>query len=215
MASMAQTQGKCEKCGEAVSERAGAEHALGCFSGAGRDYYVVFLKSPDWKQFWMFAALRGDSSLEDLDELLRDKWMECCGHLSMFTTPSVRYLSQYMEFAEEGEVRMKDAKIARVLKPGMEMDYEYDFGSTTGAQIRVMGKAALRVKKKAAVLVRNEMPFFPCAYCGEKSHWIQSDGSFKTVCKKCSRKEGEEEEMLLPLVNSPRIGTCGFRGKPY
>ncbi|GIW34664.1 hypothetical protein [Meiothermus sp.] len=34
--------------------------------------------------FWLDVEVRASASLRELDQFLRDIWLECCGHLSMF-----------------------------------------------------------------------------------------------------------------------------------
>ena len=36
--------------------------------------------------FWLHLEMRGGATLEDLDRYLRAIWLECCGHLSEFTS---------------------------------------------------------------------------------------------------------------------------------
>jgi hypothetical protein len=34
-------------------------------------------------------------------------------------------------------------------------------------------------------------------------------------CDKCGKKHKSHDEMFLPVVNSPRMGVCGYTGVPY
>ena len=56
--------------------------------------------------------------------------------------------------------------------------------------------------------MRNQEPEFTCSFCEEKAVMICSeDGDF--LCKLC----GEDlESFPSPLVNSPRMGVCGYGG---
>jgi hypothetical protein len=62
--------------------------------------------------------------LEDLDEFLRDIWLECCGHLSAFS----------YQRSELGMGR----KLKDVLRSGMELLHEYAFGTPTELLVKVL-----------------------------------------------------------------------------
>src|SRR5260370_19281758 len=59
----------------------------------------------------MHLELPANATLADLDDFLRDTWLECCGHLSEFTIKDVSYSSVPEDswdggvglFAEEGD----------------------------------------------------------------------------------------------------------------
>ena len=65
-------------------------------------------------EYWLHLKVKSDCGLKDLDQFLRDIWLECCGHMSAFSY-------------QRNELPM-DRKIKNVLSLGMEMLYEYDFG---------------------------------------------------------------------------------------
>src|SRR5881275_461503 len=44
--------------------------------------------------YWMHLEMPADATLADLDDFLRDTWLECCDHLSAFRIGKVSYLSQ-------------------------------------------------------------------------------------------------------------------------
>jgi hypothetical protein len=56
--------------------------------------YIVYLlkvSSKYFPEYWFFIEADGMCKLEDIDSLLRDMWLECCGHLSCFTINNQRY----------------------------------------------------------------------------------------------------------------------------
>lgn len=62
--------------------------------------------------FVLHVAVRDDTTLEDVDAFLREVWMECCGHLSLFefrqkNEQTVLYLADPEE--EEDEFELRDA----------------------------------------------------------------------------------------------------------
>lgn len=44
-------------------------------------------------QYWLHLDVAGNAQLEDLDQFLRDIWLECCGHLSAFRIGKDSYSS--------------------------------------------------------------------------------------------------------------------------
>ncbi len=45
-------------------------------------------------QYWMHLELPEQDTFDDLDQFLRDIWLECCGHLSAFRVGNISYSSQ-------------------------------------------------------------------------------------------------------------------------
>ena len=109
-------------------------------------------------------------------------------------------------------------RLKNVLSPGMELLHEYDFGSTTELLVKVLAEYEGPVEKNKLVqiLARNEAYKIPCDECGKipavqictECQW---DGS-GWLCEACAKDHECGEEMLLPVVNSPRTGVCGYTG---
>ena len=94
------TKGKCFQCGKIYSSAKAAEHLLDCvhsstapdnLSVVGYLIHISDVCQPNL--YWMLIALPRDTSLGQLDQFLRDIWMECCGHLSEFLIGARRYIS--------------------------------------------------------------------------------------------------------------------------
>jgi hypothetical protein len=115
------------------------------------------------------------------------------------------------------EDRTMGAQLGRVLKVGQKFEYEYDFGSTTHLKLRVLAEREgiePSRRKPVTVLARNNPPVILCQICGKQATMVTS-GYYSAeedgYCSTCAR-EHEDEEMLLPVVNSPRVGVCGYGG---
>lgn len=92
----------------------------------------------------------------------------------------------------------------------MKFTHEYDFGSTTELLLEVVGLIKVVVSKEIEVIIQNQEPEFKCVSCDKKAEMISStEGDF--FCESCI-EEDSEEFYLLPLVNSPRTGVCGYVG---
>ncbi len=152
--------------------------------------------------YWMHLKALGSARFGDLDMFLRDIWLECCGHMSAFSL-------------DEEEIDMKE-KLGDTLRPGQKLIYEYDFGSTTELLLTVISEFEGTLKKgKVEILVRNEAPQIKCNQCEKPATTICADCLYDDqgwLCDECARKHGCDEEMFLPLVNSPRTGVCAYEG---
>ena len=70
------------------------------------------------------------------------------------------------------------------------------------------------VKGAIKVLARNEPPVIPCTVCQKPATQLcqecDCDGG-AGLCDRCASKHECGEEMLVPLVNSPRAGVCAVQ----
>jgi hypothetical protein len=120
-------------------------------------------------------------------------------------------------YAERHELGMK-SKLADVLGPGMEVVHEYDFGDTTELLVKVVAQyeGVINAKRPIEILARNDPPEILCNECGQalaveiRVEYQSEDSGW--LCESCARKHGCDEEMRLPVVNSPRTGVCGYTG---
>lgn len=68
-------------------------------------------------EYWMHLSVPVNTTLGDLDQFLRDIWLECCRHLSAFTIEGTRYsISPIREYEE----RSMKVALGNVLGPRME-----------------------------------------------------------------------------------------------
>jgi hypothetical protein len=109
-------------------------------------------------------------------------------------------------------------KIGTVLRPGMALLHEYDFGTTTELLVKVVAgyEGPIQKGRPIEILARNEPPEIPCDECGEALAAeicadCQWDGA-GWLCESCAETHECGEDMLLPVVNSPRTGVCGYSG---
>jgi hypothetical protein len=110
----ARGEGRCEICGSTIARSAAAPHVASClgqgsppdaegrFAGDMAPFLHLLLEGRHHRAYWMHVAARSDASLEDLDGFIREEWVECCGHLSVFKVGRTRYESHPEEqFGEE------------------------------------------------------------------------------------------------------------------
>lgn len=168
-------------------------------------FFHILVKGAHLPEYWLHLRVSSNSKLEELDQFLRDIWLECCGHMSAFS-----YRRDDIEMGQ---------KLKEVLIPGMELRHEYDFGSPTELLVKALTEYAGPMEKNrpaVEILARNEAPEVPCNEC-EKSLATQIciacqwSGSV-WLCETCAEDHQCGKEMMLPVVNSPRTGVCGYEG---
>lgn len=209
------TKGICNKCKEIVSTRSAKTHITKCFDQATENTPDAFLVKVQWPHknpiYWLYLSVPFKSKLGNLDLFLREIWLDCCSHLSQFTINHKRYSSDFepslFPMFEEFSMSIWTEK---VLIPGLKFTHEYDFGSTTELLLEVVGLIKALTSKEIKVIIRNQEPEFKCISCDKKAEMIDSQGD--CFCKSCIEEEDGDELYLLPLVNSPRTGVCGYAG---
>lgn len=203
----------CKICGSAFARKGMTRHIKSCLSkaiqpdsskNAPKSIYLHISDAynPD---YFLHLLVLGRTELAELDAYLRKIWLECCGHLSAFS---------YERWGEEIDMR---TKAAHIFRPGLSFFYQYDFGSTTELEIRcievysgTLGKKSRRIK----LLARNAQPIIPCSECGEHpavqicTECQDEEGGW--LCEKCAQTHECEEDLFLPVVNSPRTGVCAY-----
>jgi hypothetical protein len=211
------TAGVCNKCKKIITKNSARSHINKCFGLREVETVDAFLIKVQWPHknpiYWIYFATPFKFTLEDIDNFLRETWLECCDHLSQFTISGKRYccnlerdyvLNPYLSFEELS----MSIPIEKVLTLGLKFIHEYDFGSTTELLLEVVGLIKTEFPKKINVMIRNQEPEFDCVECGEKAVLICSNDDEEFLCISCA----EDDEYLLPLVNSPRTGVCGYAG---
>ena len=246
------SKGRCVLCGLEAEASGMGKHLASCISRK-----VETLRS-EWKAlrspmfhirvtaqdslYWMDVGMQKDAELYYLDSFLRDVWVECCNHISLFRIGGRTYSScPDPSFGD----RSMEIPAESVLHSGMRFKYEYDMGSTTELFLKVVGeyswtevvatplehkpcgmsstedsvldeeRSGTRLPWAVVLLARNLPPEFKCMGCGKpatKLCQICFDGEGGMFCDDCAEVHSCEEEFFLPIVNSPRMGVCGYTG---
>jgi hypothetical protein len=160
--------------------------------------------------YWLLAAVAVDAPLCAMDDLLRSVWLECCGHLSEFEIGGAHYQMSVGGPREPG-VRSMGTKAGAILRAGTKFSHVYDFGTSTCLALQVIDVLPWSVPSKSAILLaNNHAPQYLCSSCGKPAVSMAMDDSEDIFyCTECGP---EEEDAVLPIVNSPRIGRCGYTG---
>ena len=195
--------GNCYICGAQLGKQAMKNHIMKAhaFHEGGQACRLLKIEGADDKNYWLYVDVPVTSSLSVVDTFLRKIWLECCGHTSAFLGP---------EHTRIG----KNTKLGDI-PVGAKLIHEYDFGSTTECLIIVVGDTTREKGKRGVrLLARNIPPEFTCGECGATAEWIDPERVYMEdnpfLCDRCA--EEFDNEMLLPVTNSPRMGVCGYCG---
>lgn len=225
------TKGKCKYCGKEYTFSYMNKHLSVCEARQEKlaeekgskecGYFELAVYGKYNRDYWLFIEVKETVTLEDIDQFLRDIWVECCGHLSAFDIDGTSY-----ELALENDlywgraVKRMNCKLGSVLRKGMTFGYEYDFGSTTELMITVVNyRIGVARKEKLLILSRNNPIEILCDECGKKpavyicTECFYDGNGF--LCEDCAKTHECGEDMLLDVCNSPRMGVCGYCGSNH
>ena len=192
--------------------------------------------------FWLHIGVEHGVELFDIDQFLRAIWVECCHHLSAFTigpdqfmyhegqtyglggeddeeedlrSPLRDLLFSAMASMPMGREYNMSVDVSQILRPGLKFEYEYDFGTTTRLALRVVTECELSCPDSGIrLLARNDPLDLRCYECQSPATQLCTDcqSNEGLVCDKHAEEHPCGEDMLLPIVNSPRLGMCGYSG---
>jgi hypothetical protein len=162
--------------------------------------------------YCLYLLIDGTVLLSTLDKYLRDIWLECCGHLSLFE------INGYLYDRVPDDVEDYDMfyKLNEVLDENSVFSYNYDFGTTSNLRLKVMQLFSQVYKEKGIHLVgRNIAPEAICEKCKKDADIYAADVYSNTcsyLCESCFEKEEQNAEELYAhvITNSPRMGLCGY-----
>ncbi|MCL2286401.1 MAG: plasmid pRiA4b ORF-3 family protein [Firmicutes bacterium] len=194
---MAASNGNCFICGKTAGKVTIKNHVLKEHKSGDERCYIFRAEGVYDKDYWLLFTVAFDATMAAVDNFLREIWCECCGHLS--------------QFRMGGGVFGKSRKIS-ALPIGATLLYEYDFGSTTEILITVIDEIYRpKQHEKVQLLARNVPPEYKCWQCNAPATAVNAwEGDM--LCDECAGN-AEDEEAVMPLVNSPRCGVCGYDGE--
>ena len=205
-------QGICLLCEKEYSGSGMTRHFKECTkknrAPGDTEYLLIRVSDAYDPDFWMYLEVKSDASLKQVDQFLREAWVDCCGHLSAFFIGDEMFCSTCMEAGD----RSMNAKLENVIRNGSKFRYEYDFGNTTELKLQVVDQyQAKNRRKKVELLARNIMPVYPCVCCGKPAKLVFRPGgepvAESVYCAECAENM---DQPMLPLINSPRTGVCGY-----
>jgi hypothetical protein len=221
MARGKQSKGKCAYCGQEIAKNGAGKHLTVCAQrqaaitkaeatkGGGETLYHLRAQAAGQSDFWLDLEMKGSATMKDLDNYLRAIWLECCGHLSEFSTGGWG----------SNKIPM-NRKIDKVFEPGVQLTHIYDFGTSSETLIKCVnvreGKPV--TSRPIALMMRNVMPDCECIECKQPAAWLCmecmiEDEVWGALCDKHVKTHPHEDySEPMRFVNSPRLGLCGYDG---
>lgn len=216
-----QSRGTCRFCGRQMTKGGLARHFSSCpkyqesvktaNQKSGKTQTVHHLQIQDaWmRDYWLHLEMGSRAKLEDLDYYLRAIWLECCGHLSQFSIGGWR-----------GQEIPMNTPVKRVFTRGMELTHIYDFGTPSETLIKVVGEREGKplTNHPITLMARNDVPEVSCMQCKQTATWIcleclHEDDNPGFLCDQHAKDHPHiDYGEPIPLVNSPRLGMCGYDG---
>lgn len=105
-------KGKCYACGNVYTKRGMRHHLKSCkklkekFRECGENkYFMIRIKAKYAKQFFLYLDIKANVKLSELDQFLRDIWLECCNHLSCFKINNESYTFP-VENSHQSDIRL-------------------------------------------------------------------------------------------------------------
>ena len=216
-----QSRGRCEYCRYETTKGSMGRHLEKCpqrqerMVGAAQSKRTAeplyYLRAQDaWNSdFWIDLEVRGSATLKDIDAYLRGIWLECCGHLSQFSIGGWG-----------GREIAKQRRVDAVFRGDVELTHIYDFGTSSETRIKAMGQrmGTPTSVRPMALMARNLMPEAVCIECDQPAKYLCMECLIEeetqgTLCEKHAQDHPHEEYgEPMELVNSPRMGMCGYYG---
>lgn len=212
MAENLTSEGKCVYCNEVFSQKEITKHLTGHLKKLEKDNEEANTENfchieVEAGEMFLHLLVKGSAKMKDIDTFLRKIWLDCCGHMSGFSH-------------KRAKVSMSHA-VENVFAPKVKIQHDYDYGTTTTVFLKGHKKYELEGKDKIVLLSRNEPLKIMCSICNAKpasclcTVCLWEESSF--FCESCTEKHEEicedfSDYANAPIVNSPRMGECGYDG---
>ncbi len=110
--------------------------------------------------------------------------------------------------------------IEKVFAPGVELEHIYDFGTSSHTMVKAVdvrqGKPL--TEHPIFLMARNDPPEVACTECGKPAAWLCMECVYEHdepgwLCDEHAEDHPHDDYGgLMPVVNSPRLGMCGYSG---
>jgi hypothetical protein len=213
--------GTCTYCQKTFAKSGMIRHLASCPSrkaaiqqaesqGKGNPQTLFHLRIQDAYRddFWLDLEAKSTTKLSDLDQYLRVIWLECCGHLSKFSTEQF------------GDVIAMTRTIGTIAQTRPKLHHTYDYGTPSETRVTIVGERVGQplTRHAIALMARNTIPPFTCIVCGQPAtrlclECLVEEETWGSLCEQhADNPEHQGYGEPIPLVNSPRLGMCGYEG---
>jgi hypothetical protein len=192
-----------------LSSCAKRQEAIAGAKGKAEHVFHLQVQDAYSSDFWLHLEMPASATLKDLDNYLRAIWLECCGHLSQFSFGGWG----------GGEIGMS-RKLDKIFPADQPLTHIYDFGSSSETLVKFVGErdGSRLTKHPVMLMARNNSPEVVCMECDETGTYLcmeclyEDDVSGILCAKHVKDHPHDNYGEPLELVNSPRMGMCGYDG---
>jgi hypothetical protein len=203
------SEGKCLFCNQSFPQKEIGKHLATHLAKMEKDDSS---KSPETfchivvedGVLFLHLLVKGKVAMKKIDTFLRDIWLDCCGHMSNFANGNSKIAATQ--------------KVADVFETNVKIQHDYDYGDTTRVDLKGIKNYNLKLKEDIVLLSRNEPLKLICAKCEKHpAANVCTVCDWDFYCESCSAKHEKEcadfgDYAKMPVVNSPRMGVCGYMG---
>ncbi len=161
-AEAANSAGRCHVCGGDIRADHAVKHAQECLMTQAHSNYIIpdvderyakrqpimlWVRSEELRH-WMMLVVQPTASLRQLDQFLRDHWLECCGQMSHFQIADVQYSACVPgpgdapmfdnDLADPDEQHMIHT-VEETLATNQQFRQGFDYGHTTRLNLQHVG----------------------------------------------------------------------------
>ncbi|MEJ6951888.1 hypothetical protein [Natronospora cellulosivora (SeqCode)] len=209
-------KGKCFSCDNIFIMTSMTRHLLTCkgykenlhHDQLAKDiYFMLRIQGKYAKAFFLYLDIKAESTLAELDQFLRDIWMQGSYHKSAFTVNGEEFLFPPKKLGDS------NVKLVDLVNGSTRFEYKYDFSFTTSLNLDILHirKGAYR-EHLIEIMSRNLAPEMSCEICDKQASWVSWDNHYPYYyCDDCIEIY-ESDYGSLPIINSPRVGFCGYTG---
>jgi hypothetical protein len=223
MTNKIRTRGDCVFCGKELTRGGLAHHLAACDKrqaaieaanqekvGVNQQLFRLQVQDAWGGDYWLHLEINGETTLKQLDRYLRAIWLECCGHLSRFSVGG----------GWHGKEVGMGAIAKRTLRPGLELTHIYDFGTSSETLVKVvdMRTGYPLSQHPIYLMARNNPIASACQECGQPAQWLciecisETDATGLLCDEHIKEHPHENYDRPRAVVNSPRMGMCGYTG---
>ncbi|EFA77942.1 hypothetical protein PPL_08587 [Heterostelium album PN500] len=222
---MAKTnKGKCEGCSvTGIIPKEAAQHCQKCpqikqklnvKGGTATEAFVAIVFGDRVAtEYWMNVLIPCDTPVYEVEEFLKDIWLECCGHMTTWEGLK-NGVGEFKDiYGGNEEPDEKDVAISECVDLGGTVSMDYDMGTTTTVNLMFYEKINVKMDDPGIrVLIRNTINKPNCKECKKPNHPVHytcDDCDYSKMCEECGDGEHEEHSKTT-ISNSPRSGSCGY-----
>jgi hypothetical protein len=200
--------GKCVFCDELIEQQLIEKHLLNHLKTMTKNATItknnfkhVIIKLDI---FFIHLLVKSTKKLSNIDSFIKKIWVECCGHIS--------------DFRQKTKIIPKNSILKDFDETTTKLTYTYDYGDSTILDLILKKSYDLDIDDDLIILTRNEPIDFKCQICNKNtSESICIICDFVFLCNTCSTKHEKEcsdyeDYAKSSIVNSPRMGVCGYEG---